>query len=412
MKTTYVILGIAVIAIVLISAFSYAYLSNPNQPNSTPTPTPNGPTATSTPSTTPSSPPNPTANPTGNPTPTPTSTPQPVSLTGAGATFPVPFLNSTLTTYMNSKPWLTINYQGVGSGTGISSLTNKVVDFAGSDAPLTDDQRNAAPNVLHIPETIGAVVLAYNVPGVSTGLHLTGDVIAKIYLGTITNWNDQQIAALNPTVTLPDHTIITVHRSESSGTTNVFTKYLCLVSPTWNSQVGSGTSVQWPGTNTIGASGNANVAALVEQTDYSIGYVELAYALQNNIDVAAVQNPAGNWIMPTLASTTAAVSAGASQGLPAGDQSWISVSLLNTNADDAYPIVTFSYLMVYKELNVIPGMTQAKATAIVQMLWYIVHEGQNQAPPLSYATLPANVVAINEATINSITFNGQTLPTT
>jgi phosphate ABC transporter phosphate-binding protein len=310
---------------------------------------------------------------------------------------------------MTAKPWIIVNYQGVGSGAGISALTAKTVQFAGSDAPMTDSQRTAAPNVLHIPETIGAVTLAYNVPGVVTGLRLNGDTLSKIFLGTITTWNDPAIVALNPGITLPSNTIITVHRSESSGTTNVFTKYLALVSPTWQTQIGAGNSVQWPGG--LGAQGNSAVAATIAQTQYSIGYVELAYALQNNMSVTAIQNPAGQFVMPTLASTTAAVSAGAS-GLPAGDASWTSVSLLNTNSADAYPIVTFTYLLVYKELNVVPNLTQNQATAIVQMLWYIVHDGQSRAAPLQYASLPANVVAINENTIRSITFNGQTLPTT
>jgi phosphate ABC transporter phosphate-binding protein len=305
---------------------------------------------------------------------------------------------------------LQINYQGVGSGTGISSLTSKTVDFAASDAPLTDSQRAAAPNVLHIPETIGAVTLAYNLPGISSGLHLTGQVIANIYLGTITNWNDPAITALNPSITLPNHAITTVHRSDSSGTTNIFTRYLSNVSSTWNSTVGFGTSVPWPGTNAIGASGNANVASTVTQTTYAIGYVELAYALQNSMTVASVQNPAGNYIAPSLASTTTAVQSSASQGLPSGDQSWYSVSLLNSADPQAYPIVSFTYLLVYKELNVVTGMDQNKATQLVQFLWYVVHDGQQLAPSLSYAQLPTNVVQIDEATIKSITFNGQQLP--
>jgi phosphate transport system substrate-binding protein len=417
MKTTYSIaIAIVVIAIIIGSVAAYTYLGSNTgtQPTPTPTPTPTAsPTAgpstspTTHPSTSPTTNPTATATPTAGPTASPTPTPQPVSLTGSGATFPQPFLNATLTTLMNARPWYTINYQGVGSGSGVAALTSKTVDFAASDAPLTDSQRTAAPNVVHIPETIGAITLAYNIPGVSTGLHLTGDVIAKIYLGTITNWNDPAITALNPTVNLPDHAITTVHRSESSGTTNVFTKYLVLSSSAWNTQVGSGNSVQWPGGT--GQQGNSAVAATVSQNQYSIGYVELAYALQNNMNVAAIQNPAGSYVMPTLASTTAAVSAGASTGLPTGDQSWASVSLLNTNAADAYPIVTFTYLLEYKELNVYSGMTADKATAIVQMLWYIVHDGQTQASPLSYASLPSNVVTIDEATIRSITFNGQTL---
>ena len=334
-----------------------------------------------------------------------------VALNASGATFPQPFLNATINAYSSIKPNVQINYQPVGSGAGINALTAKTVDFAASDAPLSANQTSQLSNpAVHIPETVGAVTLAYNLPGVSGGLKLTGDVIARIYLGTITNWNDASIAALNPDVTLPSHEITTVHRSDSSGTTNVFTKYLSNVSSTWNTQIGSGTSVQWPGGQ--GQSGNSAVASTVNSTQYAIGYVELAYALQNSMTVVSVQNPSGNWIVPTLASTTAAVAAGGSGGLPSGDQSWTSVSLLNTNAADAYPIVTFTYLLEYKELNVLPNMNQDKAEAIVQYLWYVVHDGQSLASNLQYAQLPANVVSIDEATIRSITYNGQTLSVT
>lgn len=335
---------------------------------------------------------------------------QPAILSGAGATFPQPLLNAMIKDYTtNVRTNVQINYQGVGSGQGISSLTSKTVDFAASDAPLSDSQRAAAPNTLHIPETIGAVTLAYNLPSISGGLHLSGQVIANVFLGTITNWNDPAITALNPGITLPDHAITTVHRSDGSGTTNIFTRYLSNVSSTWNSTVGFGTSVQWPGTNAIGASGNANVASTVKQTQYAVGYVELAYALQNSMTVASVQNPAGNYIAPSLDSTKTAVQSGASV-LPAGDQSWYKVSLLNTADPQAYPIVGFTYLLVYKELNVIPGMDQNKATQLVQFLWYVIHDGQKLSPALEYAPLPTNVVQIDETTIHSITFNGQQLP--
>jgi phosphate transport system substrate-binding protein len=430
MNTKPAILGaIIIIAVLIGSVAAYVYVNSNPTPSATPTPTPTitpTPTPTIPATTTPTSPtsapttshtttPTPTSTPTVAPTatatptsqPSPSPTPSPVFLSGSGATFPQPFLNASLTALMATKPWITVNYQGVGSGAGITALTSKTVDFAASDAPMTDSQKTAAPNVVHIPETIGAITIGYNIPGVTSGLKLTGSLIAQIFLGTITNWNDPAITALNPGVTLPNHSITTVHRSESSGTTNVFTKYLTLASPEWNTSIGAGNSVQWP--NGIGQQGNNAVAATVEQTQYSMGYVELAYALQNNMTVAAVQNPAGNFISPNLTTTTSAVSAGASSGLPAGDASWTSVSLLNTNAADAYPIVTFTYLLEYKELNVIPGMTLAKATAIVQMLWYEVHTGQNSATPLSYATLPSNVVTIDETTIRSITFNGQTL---
>jgi phosphate ABC transporter phosphate-binding protein len=333
---------------------------------------------------------------------------QPAVLKGAGATFPAPFINATIAYYTaNVQTNVQIDYPGGGSGAGINAFTAKTVDFAGTDAPLTASQRAAAPNALHIPETIGAITVAYNLPGVLTGLKLTGQVIADIYLGSITKWNDQAIQSLNPTTTLPDQNIVTVHRSDSSGTTNWFTKYLSLVSSTWDSQVGSGTSVQWPvGT---GAPGNSGVAATVQSTQYSVGYIELAYALQNDVPVASIQNPAGNWVTPSLASTTAA--AESLTDLPAGDEDWGNVNILNTLGAQAYPIVTPTYILVYKELNVVPGMDQNKATQLVQFLWYLVHDGQSLASDLEYAPLPSNVVQINEASLNSITFNGQALPT-
>jgi phosphate transport system substrate-binding protein len=363
MKTKYlVVVAIIVIAIILVSVFAYMAIQKPAAAS--------------------------------------------VTLNGAGATFPQPFLNATITSYQSQKSNVKINYQGVGSGSGINSLTAKTVDFAASDAPLSDSQRSAAPNTLHIPETIGAVTLAYNLQGISSGLNLTGTVIANIYLGSITKWNDPAITSLNPGTTLPNNAIAVVHRSDSSGTTNVFTHYLSNESSTWSQGVGAGTSVQWPlGT---GASGNANVATTVTSTQGAIGYVELAYAITNHMTVASVQNPSGNFIAPSLTSTTTAVQAGAT-GLPSGDQSWKNVSLLNTAAAQAYPIVSFTYLLEYKELNVIPGMTQDKATAIVQYMWYVVHNGQTLSPNLGYATLPANVVTIDENSLKSITYNGHTL---
>jgi phosphate transport system substrate-binding protein len=387
MKTTYII-GIAIIAIIIIAGiFSYPYLT---QPASSPSPSPS-PTIT--------------------PTATPAPTPVPATLNGAGATFPQPFLNATITTYTTQvRTNVQINYQAVGSGSGISSFTSKTVDFGCTDAALSASQRAAAPNAVHLPETIGAITITYNLPGVSTGLRLTGTSIANIYLGTITNWNDPAITSQNIGVNLPNHAIVLVRRSDSSGTTNWFTKYLSAVSSIWNSQVGSGTTVQWPGV-TIGASGNSNVAATVNQTQYAIGYVELAYVLQNGMPAAAVQNSAGNFISPSLASTTAAAQSIPTSGLPAGNGDWAGVNLLNTQGIQAYPIVTPTYMLVYQELNVIQGMTLDKAKQIVDYIWYVVHDGQQLAANLQYAALPANLVQINEATLRSITFNGQTLIT-
>jgi phosphate ABC transporter phosphate-binding protein len=338
-----------------------------------------------------------------------------ITLNGAGATFPYPLLNSIITKYStNVKPSVQINYQSIGSGGGISDLQTKTVDFAASDAPLSASDAAKAPSALHIPETIGAVTLAYNLLGVPSGLHLTGKVIADIFQGTVTMWNDPAIQNLNTNVTLPSKAIVTVHRSDGSGTTFIFTGYLSASSNSWNSSVGQGKAVAWPNApgGTIGSNGNTGVASTVNGTRYSIGYVELAYALQNGMTVAAIQNPAGNWIQPSLQSTEFAVQSGASTGLPSGDASWVNVSLLNAPDANAYPIVSFTYLIVYKELNVVSGMNQNKATALVQFLWYVVHDGQDLAPAQAYAQLPSNVVQIDEATIRSITFNGQQLPTT
>ena len=332
------------------------------------------------------------------------------SLSGSGATFPVPLLDAMIDEYATVKPNVLISYEGIGSGGGISALQAKTVDFAGSDAPLKESERAIAPNALHIPETIGAVTVAYNLPDVSTGVHLTGQIIADIFQGKITKWNDATIQDVN-TVTLPDHDIVVAHRSDGSGTTFIFTGYLSLVSTDWaqTAGLGQGKTVEWP--VGLGGNGNSGVAGIIQGTEYSIGYVELAYALENNMKVAAIQNPAGNYVTPSLDTTTEAVSAKAQQGLPAGDASWTNVNVLNAQGAQAYPIVSFTYILVYKELNVVPDMTQSKATALVQFLWWMIHEGQAVAPALEYAQLPSNVVSLNEASIKSITFNGETLET-
>ena len=345
-------------------------------------------------------------------TPASQNNPQPtVTINGAGATFPQPLLNAMITEYQTDvKTNVQINYNGVGSGTGISDLETKTMDFAASDAPLGAADMAKAPNALHIPETIGAVTIAYNLPSVPAGLHLTGKVIADMFQGTVTMWNDPEIQSLNTNITMPAIAIQVVHRSDGSGTTFIFTGYLSSSSSSWNSSIGQGKTVAWP-SNEIGANGNPGVASVVQGTTGMVGYVELAYALQNNMTVAAVQNPSGNWILPSLSSIQDAVQCVASSGLPAGDQSWTQVNLLNAPETQAYPIVSFTYLLVYKELNVVPGMTQAKATALVQFLWWVVHDGQNLAPNLQYVALPSSVVKIDETTIQSITFNGQPLPT-
>jgi phosphate ABC transporter phosphate-binding protein len=332
-----------------------------------------------------------------------------VLLNSAGASFPYPLIDKMITDYNRAKPHVQINYQPSGSGAGITALIDKTVIFAGSDAPLSASERERAPNTLHIPETIGAIAITYNIPDVSSGLKLTGPIIADIFEGKITMWNDPAITSINPGVTLPAEIIRTVHRSESSGTTFVFTGYLSMVSDSWKSNVGQSKTVAWPPANDVASSGNTGVAQIIVSTPYSIGYVEIAYVLQANMTVAAVQNPSCNYVLPTLESTTIAAQSVALEGLPAGDASWASVNLLNAKAVDAYPIVSFSYILVYQELNVVPGMTQERATELVHFLWYMINNGQNLASRSNYASLPVNVVEINAETINLITFNGQTI---
>lgn len=327
-------------------------------------------------------------------------------LNGAGASFPYPLLDGIISIYKTIEPNVQVNYQSTGSGAGITSLKDKLVDFAASDAPLSDLERVNMPNAIHMPETIGAVVVTYNFGSETPdGLQLTGQVVADIFQGKITRWDNAAIQELNPDRTLPSQSINVVHRSDGSGTTYIFTNYLSEVSGDWEKEVGRGKSVAWP--TGLASNGNTGVASVVQGTSYSIGYVELAYALENSMFVAKIQNLAGNFVLPTTVSTEHAAQSAASQGLPSGDASWVEVSLLNTADEHAYPIVSFSYLIVYKELNVIPGMTQNKAEALAEFLWYVMHDGQEIAPELSYAQLPANVIGINEATLKSITYNGQ-----
>jgi len=343
---------------------------------------------------------------------------QHTTLLGAGATFPYPLISKWSSVYVNLTG-VQVNYQAIGSGGGISQITAKTVDFAGSDAPLKPSERTAAPGLLHIPETIGAVTAAYNVGSLSTGLNLTGPVLADIFLGNVTTWNDPSIAALNPGLSLPSTTITVVHRSDSSGTTFVWTSYLHIMNPGWNSSL-VGKSINWPNfAGSTGAPSNAGVAGKILQTPDSIGYVELAYTVQNSMKIAKVQNPAGNFILPSLASTAAAAASASSLPLPSGD--WGNVSILNAAGANSYPIASFTYLLVYQELNTIgPSMTQTKAQALVDFLWWAVHDalgcdpprcpgGQQYAAGLVYPALPPSVVTIDETAIRGITFNGQTL---
>jgi len=331
-----------------------------------------------------------------------------LTINGAGASFPYPLLSTMTFEYNKIKPNIRFNYQSIGSGGGIRQHSEKTVDFGASDAPLTDAQSKAAPNTVHIPITIGSVALTYNMPSMKKGLKMTGPIIADIFLGKISKWNDPTIKNLNPDLQLPEKDILVVHRSDGSGTTFVWTGYLSIVSSEWKDKVGQGTAVQWP--TGLGSAGNEGVAGLVRGTEYTIGYVELAYALQNNMAYAFIQNKQGKFIEPTLNSTRSAASS-AAVTLPKGDQSWTSVNLLNAQGEDTYPIASFSYLVVHKELSILPTMNKARAQALVDFIWWATHEGQSYAPRLQYVPLPQAVVSVNEQTIKSITYNGQPLRT-
>ena len=338
----------------------------------------------------------------------------PITIVGAGASFPEPLIAKWAGVYV-TLTGVRVNYASLGSGVGIAQITAKTVDFGASDAPLNATERFRAPGLLHIPETIGAVTAAYNLPGIPSGLNLTGQVLADIFLGTITNWNDTAIATLNPTVTLPNAAISVVHRADGSGTTFIWTSYLHLASTTWPSSI-VGKNPSWP-TGT-GKPQNAGVAGYVAATPNTIGYVELAYTVLNSMTVAKIRNPAGNFVLPTLASTSDAA-ASASPTLPAPDEDWSAVSILNAPGPTSYPVSSLTYLLVYKELNVfVSSMTQVKAKALVDFLWWVVHDvvdgkpaGQSYAAALVYVPLPASIQTLDEGGLGSITFNGQTLHT-
>jgi phosphate transport system substrate-binding protein len=333
---------------------------------------------------------------------------QKVTINGAGATFPFPLIDTWRVEYKKVNPNIDINYASIGSGGGIKQFTEKTVDFGATDAPLSKAEFAKVGNPVHIPETIGSVVLSYNLPGVSEPLKLTGPVIADIFLGKITKWDDPQIKQLNPNVALPSNAINVVHRSDGSGTTFVFTDYLSKVSPDWTSKIGTSKSVQWP--VGIGAPGNEGVAASINGSPYSIGYVELAYALTAKMNFASIQNKGGNFVLPSINSTAAAVEASASM-LPKGSDPWTNVSLTNAPGQNSYPISSFTYIILYKDLGSNPSIDQPKAKAIVDFLSWAITDGQKFSKPLGYVPLPAAVVKLDQETLNSLTFKGNPIST-
>ncbi len=321
-----------------------------------------------------------------------------VTLNGAGATFPNIIYSNWILTYNQSHPEVKLNYQSIGSGGGIRQFSDGTVDFGASDAPMTDSAITAiSGNVLHIPTVMGAVVVIYNLPGVSNAVRLTPDVLADVFLGKVTKWNDARIASINPGVALPAADIIVVHRSDGSGTTFAFTDYLSKVSPEWQQKVGKGPSVNWP--VGLGGRGSEGVSATVSQTPSSIGYVELAYATTNKIQFATVRNSSGNWITPTLASVTAAA-AGAMKDM--GPNTDFRVSITNSSGPQAYPISTFTWLLLHKS-----NSDSAKARSLVQFVWWAETEGQAKAPELGYAPLPQEMRPWIQARLKSITAGGR-----
>lgn len=333
---------------------------------------------------------------------------QQVTINGAGATFPFPLIDTWRVEYQKVNPDVSINYASIGSGGGVKQFLEKTVDFGATDAPLTPTEFQKAGNPVHIPETIGSVVLAYNLPEVTTPLKLTGPVIADIYLGKIAKWDDPKIKELNPDISLPSEDIISVHRSDGSGTTFVFTDYLSKVSSEWFDSIGVGKSVQWP--SGIGSPGNEGVAASIQGSPYSIGYIELAYAITTQMNFASVQNKEGNFITPSINSTMAAVNAAAAT-LPIGSQAWTNVTLTDPSGPDSYPISSFSYLLLYQDTSTNPSMNEQKAAALVEFIEWAITEGQKFAEPLGYVPLPQSVIDINEETLGSLTFNGNPLLT-
>lgn len=318
------------------------------------------------------------------------------TLIGAGSTFVYPLFSKQFAEY-HKETTLRVNYQSIGSGGGIQQLTHKTVDFGDSDAPLNDEQtKKIGEPVLHIPMCSGAVVISYNLPNAKDTLKLTPDVIANIFLGKIKTWNDPQISAANTGVQLPSIPIVVAHRSDGSGTTNIFTTYLSKVSPNWNTSPGKGSSINWP--VGLGGKGNEGVAGLVKQTPGAIGYVELAYAIQNNMAYAKVQNKGGNFITPSIESTKAA----SDIQLPEDSK----VSLTNTDAVDGYPISGFTWALIYKEQSY-NNRSRDRATKLVKLLWWNIHDGQRFCEGLHYAPLSASAVAVAENILKSATYNGK-----
>jgi phosphate transport system substrate-binding protein len=315
-------------------------------------------------------------------------------LNAAGATFPYPIYSKWFNEYHQQHPDIEINYQSIGSGGGIAQVTAGTVDFGASDGPMKDEQiaafkQQRGTSVLHFPTVLGAVVPAYNIPGFKGELKFTPEVLGGIYLGKITSWNDPAIAKANPGTSLPNASIVVVHRSDGSGTTYIWTDYLSKVSPDWNSQVGKGTSVKWP--VGMGAKGNEGVAGMIRQMEGAFGYVELIYALQNKITFGSVKNAAGSFVKASLESTTAAASS--VKAMPADFR----VSITNAPGKDAYPIASFTWLLVPADWK-----DKSKQKIVVDFLTWMLDQGQTMSAQLDYAPLPDSVREKERAAVKAI----------
>jgi len=324
-----------------------------------------------------------------------------VSLHGAGATYPSPLYQKWVSEYEKLHPTVKIDYQSIGSGGGIKQTKEQTVDFGASDSPMKDEDLKSAPGeILHVPTVLGAVVLTYNLQGVNQPLRFSPEVIADIFLGKIKKWNDSKIAADNAGVTLPANDLTVVHRSDGSGTSAVFTDYLSNVSAEWKDKVGTGTSPSWP--VGLGGKGNEGVTGQIKNTPNTVGYVELAYAVQNKLPVALVKNASGSFIEPSIETVVAAAAASAAN-MPDD----LRVSITNAAGTQAYPISSYTYILIYKDQK-----DAAKGKALVDFLWWGIHDGEKYAKDLLYAPLPDDVVKRAEAKINSISANGTPLRAT
>ncbi|MGC2638071.1 MAG: phosphate ABC transporter substrate-binding protein PstS [Acidobacteriaceae bacterium] len=322
-----------------------------------------------------------------------------VSLSGAGSTFVNPAMSRWTHDYTQAHPNVQINYQSIGSGGGIQQVKAKTVDFGASDVALKDAQLTGMEPVVQIPETAGPVCITYNLPGLSSPLRLSADEVADIFLGKIKTWSDPALAKDNPGVKLPKLGVFVAHRSDGSGTTGIFTEYLSAVSPEWSQKVGSGTAVSWP--TGVGGKGNEGVTGDIRQTAGAIGYVELAYAQENNLPTAAIQNQAGQYVQPTAAGTTADIAAFSAQLAQDPRKPIVNPP---ASAADAYPISGLTFLIIPKD-----GPDKAKRQALKQFVQYIITDGQATAGALNYAPLPDGVKQFDQQQLQQLTGDGQPL---